>query len=383
MKIAPGSVNPTTFSLQPVIGGIRKVKYFVALVFPILACIAFTTSGILTLLPALFTFGLVPLVELFFEPEHKNLESDESAARANDAFFDWVLYLLVPAFVAVLVLFLFAISTPNLAAFDFIGRTISMGMLCGVVINLGHELGHRANRVEQFLGEVALLISLENHFLPYHNLGHHRNVATSQDPATARRNELVYTFWIRSQIGSYFQAWQFEVNKQRRNNRNPFSLRNRMVCYTIAQISLLLATFLGFGWKTMLAFLAAAIIGKLVLETVNYIEHYGLTRKMRTDGRYERVMPRHSWNSDHILGRALLLELSRHSDHHFKASKHYQVLDSFPESPQLPTGYPGMMILSLISPIWFRYMNKRIDEMNLLLTAGDESPADEPGVRPA
>jgi alkane 1-monooxygenase len=213
------------------------------------------------------------------------------------------------------------------------------------------------------LGEIALLISLENHFLPYHNLGHHRNVATPEDPATARLNEPVYTFWIRSQFGSYWQAWQFEMNKQRRMKRNPFSLRNRMVGYTIAQIGLISSIFFAFGWKTMLAFVAAAIIGKLHLETVNYIEHYGLTRKVKPDGKYERVMPWHSWNSDHVLGRSIMLELSRHSDHHYKASKHYQILDSFNESPQMPTGYPGMMIFSLFSPVWFWYMNKRIDKM--------------------
>jgi alkane 1-monooxygenase len=154
------------------------------------------------------------------------------------------------------------------------------------------------------------------------------------------------------------------MDKQRRNNRNPLSPGNRMVCYTIAQITLLTAIFLGFGWKTMLAFTAAAIIGKLMLETVNYIEHYGLTRKMNAAGKYERVLPSHSWNSDHIFGRSIMFELSRHSDHHFKASKHYQILDSFAESPQMPTGYPGMMIFSLFSPIWFWYMNKKIDEMN-------------------
>lgn len=330
---------------------------------------AFVMNGIFTLLPALFFFVFVPLAEFFLQPDHSNFDDREKAIRTNDPFFDWFLYLLIPLLMAVFVLFLFTVSDPNLAAPDFIGRIISMGMLSAVAINLGHELGHRTNRLEQLLGETALLISLENHFLPYHNLGHHRNVATPKDPATARRNELVYTFWIRSQFGSYRQAWQFEMDKLRRNKRNPLSLRNRMVGYTIAQISLLLAIFFSFGWKTMLAFISAAIIGKLMLETVNYIEHYGLTRKMNSDGKYERVRPQHSWNSNHILGRSIMLELSRHSDHHFKASKHYQLLDSFPESPQMPTGYPGMMIFSLLWPIWFRYMHQKIDEINV--KAGD------------
>lgn len=361
MKITFDSLIPNTFNFQAILLNAGKLKYSVVLVIPFLTGLAFFAHGIFTLLPALFFFVVVPLAELFLNADHTNFNEKEKAIRANDAFFDWFLYLLIPALFAVLVLFLLTISNPNLAADDFLGRIISMGVLCAVGINLGHELGHRTNRFEQLLGELALLISLENHFLPYHNAGHHRNAATPKDPATARRNELVYTFWFRSQWSSYLQAWQFEFDKQQRNNRKRFSLHNRMVCYTIAQMSLLVMIFFGFGWQTMLAFTAAAIIGKLILETANYIEHYGLTRKMNADGKYERVMPEHSWNSDHILGRSIMLELSRHSDHHYKASKHYQLLDSFQESPQMPTGYPGMMIFSLFSPIWFKYMNKLVD----------------------
>jgi alkane 1-monooxygenase len=363
MKILFDSFAQNSFSIQSVKLNIGKLKYFAVLAFPLAACVAFTTNGFLTLLPAILIFGLVPLIELLLPPDHTNFSEKEKTNLRNDSFFDWFLYLMIPILVSVLVLFLFSVSANNLTTFDFIGRVFSMGVLGGVSITLGHELGHRTNRLEQFLGEIALLISLENHFLPYHNLGHHRNVATPKDPATARRNELVYTFWIRSQFGSYFQAWQFEMEKQHRNNRNPFSFHNRMVGYTIAQISLLTVIYFVFGLPTMFAFIGSAIIGKFILETVNYIEHYGLARKIKSDGKYERVLPQHSWNSDHVLGRAILFELSRHSDHHFKASKHYQLLDSFQESPQMPTGYPGMMILSLFSPIWFWYMNKRVDEI--------------------
>jgi alkane 1-monooxygenase len=365
MKMAFDSFIPSVINLQSIRLNISKLKYFVVLAFPAAALIAFLSSGFWTLLPAVLIFGIVPLVELFLSPDHTNFSEKEKGIRAADKFFDWFLYAMIPLLVGVLVLFLFSISADNLTTFDFLGRIFSMGVLGGVAINLGHELGHRTNRFEQFLGEISLLISLENHFLPYHNLGHHRNVGTPNDPATARRNEPVYTFWIRSQFGSYRQAWQFEIEKQRRNKRHPLALRNRMVGYTIAQTILLTTIYLAFGLKTMLAFVGAAIIGKMILETVNYIEHYGLARKLKADGRYERVLPQHSWNSDHVLGRAILFELSRHSDHHFKASKHYQTLDSFAESPQMPTGYPGMMIFSLFSPLWFWYMNRRIDEIPL------------------
>ena len=134
-----------------------------------------------------------------------------------------------------------------------------------------------------------------------------------------------------------------------------------MSSYTIVQLLLIGVVAWYFGIVVLLAFFVACTIGILQLETVNYIEHYGLMRKKDQDGRYERVNHTHSWNSDHIIGRVLLFELSRHSDHHFNGSKHYQTLLSLPQSPQMPTGYPGMMLFSLITPLWFRYMNPKVD----------------------
>ncbi len=235
--------------------------------------------------------------------------------------------------------------------------------MCGILgINVGHELGHRTNRFQQFLGEILLLTSLETHFLRYHNSGHHYNVATPKDPATARKGELVFTFWFRSQIGSYKQAWEIEINKLKKKKLIFLSFSNRMLIYTISQISLLLAIYLFFNIETMIAFILASIFGILMLETVNYIEHYGLIREINENGNYERVQPYHSWNSNHIVGRSILFELSRHSDHHFRASKHYQLLDSLPNSPQMITGYPGMMLLALIPPLWFKIMDKQLAE---------------------
>jgi alkane 1-monooxygenase len=204
------------------------------------------------------------------------------------------------------------------------------------------------------------LTSLENHFLPYHNRGHHTNVATPSDPATARRNEPVFVFWFRSHFGSYAQAWQIECQRMSIMGKWKFSLFNRMVNYTMAQIAVLLSIYFFFGLFAMLGFFAAAVFGILLLETVNYIEHYGLLRKQRENGTYESVKRIHSWNSNHVIGRVVLFELSRHSDHHFKADRPYQLLENHDESPVMPTGYPGMMLLSLFPPLFFQVMNKRI-----------------------
>jgi alkane 1-monooxygenase len=138
-------------------------------------------------------------------------------------------------------------------------------------------------------------------------------------------------------------------------------LKNEMIWYHIIQVGLLVVIYLFFGMKMLIIFITASVFGILLLETVNYIEHYGLRRKKLENGRYERAMPCHSWNSDHKIGRLMLFELSRHSDHHYLASRKYQILRHYDESPQLPTGYPGMMLVSFIPPLWFLIMHKELD----------------------
>jgi alkane 1-monooxygenase len=342
----------------------KKLKYLSVLSLPITVHIAFTSYGAWSFLPVIFFFGLVPIIEMMLKPNSKNLEKREREMVAEDISYDWIIYIMVPVQIFFLVYFFSAVSEPGLTGVTLVGRITSMGLMCGVFgINLGHELGHRRSRAEQFLGELLLLTSLENHFLPYHNYCHHKHVGTPKDPATARKGEPVYLFWLRSQIGSYVLAWQVESDRLRQKNQSPFSFHNRMVGYTLAQLILLSTVFYFFGWQGLLAFMAAATMGILLLETVNYIEHYGLVRKIIQTGEYERVQHKHSWNSDHVIGRILLFELSRHSDHHYRSSKKYPVLDSMPQSPQMPTGYPGMMVFSLFTPLWFLYMHKKLGQM--------------------
>ncbi len=342
----------------------RKYRYLVTFTGPVIVFIALSSHGIYTWLPLFFFFGFLPVLELFLQPDNRNASSDELQTLSQEPFFDRILYLIVPVQLAMLVYFFTVITEPGLSSSEFIGRIVSMGLMCGMYgINVGHELGHRSSRFEQFLGEILLLTSLQTHFLPYHNAGHHHNVATPQDPATARKNHPVYLFWFTSQLGSYFQAWQIEARRMHKKGKPFFSLSNRMLGYTFAHIIVLLVAWLAAGITGLLAFIAASAVGIILLETVNYIEHYGLMRKQNADGRYERVQLHHSWNSDHVLGRIFLFELSRHSDHHYKASKKYQVLESYDQSPRMPTGYPGMMLLSLVPPIWFYVMNRRLDNL--------------------
>lgn len=339
----------------------NKFKYLSAYILATTLYISFTSYGIWTYLPIILSFVFIPLLELIFKPNSTNFSEDKKKLAKNDSFYNWVLFSIIPIQIGLIILFLINFQE-NITISEKIGRIGSLGILCGIFgINVGHELGHRTNRFEQFLGEVLLFTSLQNHFLPYHNSGHHYNVATPKDPATARKGEIIFSFWFRSQIGSYFQAWEIEKTRLQKAENSIISFKNKMIIYTFSHTILLSSIFVFLNFQTMLAYLIGAIIGILMLETVNYIEHYGLLREKKENGNYERVLPHHSWNSNHIIGRTILFELSRHSDHHYKASKPYQLLDSIPNSPQMITGYPGMMLLALIPPLWFRIIHKRLE----------------------
>ena len=338
----------------------KRLKYLLVYLLPVTVYISFSSQGIITFLPVFLFFGIVPILELFFKADSENFDKETAKLEKENKLYSWILYATVPIQLGMLVFFFYVIQEP-LTLTEYLGRVSAMGLMCGVLgINVGHELGHRHNKIEVILGELMLLTSLNTHFLPYHNGGHHFNVATPNDAATARKNEPLYGFWIRSHFSSYLQAWQIENNRLRQENQPVLSLQNKMVGYSMANVLMLSAIYYFFGITVLIAFLVAAVIGILQLETVNYIEHYALLRKKNQHGRYEKVRHHHSWNSDHIIGKLMLFNLSRHSDHHYNGSKPYQVLKSLPESPQMPTGYPGMMLLSLIPPLWFKYMNKKL-----------------------
>ncbi|CAL2095015.1 alkane 1-monooxygenase [Tenacibaculum sp. 190524A02b] len=342
----------------------KALKYVSILILPITVCVSFTHLGWLTFLPLVTFFGFVPLFEFLFKPDKRNFSKEEEIKEKENKLYSYILYSTVPIQLFFLIWFLFLMQNTEIFSINTLGKIFAMGLMCGVIgINVGHELGHRNNRLDEFLGELLLLTSLNTHFLPYHNAGHHFNVATPNDAATARKNEIVYLFWFRSHFQSYYQAWQLENKRLKNTNRTWLHYQNRMVIYTLCNLVLLGSILYFFGFSSFVSFIISSVIGILLLETVNYIEHYGLLRKKNERGRYERVKRTHSWNSDHVIGKIMLFNLSRHSDHHYNGSKHYQLLKSLPESPQMPTGYPGMMLIALLPPLWFSIMNKKLQEL--------------------
>lgn len=342
----------------------KYLKYTTPLVMYVLAIIAFTHTGIWCWLSVLFAWVLVPLLECFLKPNAANLSAAEEELLKNDRMYDYLLYFIILVQIPTLGFFLFSLTTTGLSSFTIAGRIVTMGMLCGTFgINVGHELGHRKNKFEQFLAKIGLLSSLYMHFFIEHNRGHHKNVATHNDPSTARYNEPIYLFYGRTISKTYLSAWHIANEECKKKGKKTIGFANEMVQQLLIQLAFLALIYALFGGLVLLYFLAAAFIGILLLETVNYIEHYGLQRQLLPNGNYERTLPIHSWNSDHVIGRVLLFELSRHSDHHYLASRKYQLLRHHDLAPQLPTGYPGCMLLALIPPLWFYIMNRKIKQL--------------------
>jgi alkane 1-monooxygenase len=345
---------------------IRAYKYLSPFIIYVGAWHSFSVTGWQVWMPLAWAWCFIPLIELLVKPSPVNMTAAEEELAKNDRTYDFLLYGIVILQYIMLVRFLYSMRDPSLTLMDIAGRIWVMGLLCGVFgINVGHELGHRVNRFEQTLAKALLLTSLYMHFFTEHNKGHHKRVATPEDPSSARYGEMIYLFYFRTIIFSYLSAWHIANEEVRKKGKAVLSLHNEMIRFHLIQAALIGLIFWQFGGWVLLYFLAAAGIGILLLETVNYIEHYGLQRKATGEGTYERAMPEHSWNSDHIVGRLMLFELSRHSDHHYMASRKYQVLRHHDHSPQMPTGYPGMMLLSLVPPLWFSVMNARIKKLNL------------------
>ena len=330
----------------------KDLKYLAAFSIPLMAFLGLFLKGYWVWATPVFGFVCIPILELVFPVDTYNLKPNEAKNKLKQKVFDWLLYLNLPIVFGLLIFGLYIVSTTPLESYEVVGLIFSVGIVLGVNgINVAHELGHRQTTNERFLGKALLLPAFYMHFYIEHNFGHHLNAATPEDPATARYNQSVYSFWFTSTIRQYFSAWKIQNKLLNNNKQSFFSLKNDMFWYVIFQIAYLITVFLIFG-KTALVFaLFAGIVGFVLLETVNYIEHYGLLRLQTKSGRYERVKEMHSWNSNHIIGRIVLYELTRHSDHHYKTTKKYQILDCHDESPQMPYGYPTSMVLAMIPPL--------------------------------
>jgi alkane 1-monooxygenase len=337
------------------------MKYLWAYSIPFVGLIGVYCGGVWMYAALVFAFVIIPILELLLPIEADNYSESVVEERLKNKLFDILLYLNLPIVCGILFYSLYKVTSYSLTQSELIGMTLSIGIILGSNgINVAHELGHRTSFIEKMLGKLLLIPSHYTHFFVEHNHGHHLHVSTPEDPSTAKYNQNLYSFWLQTVVGTYTKAWKIQLKLNNVNKQSFFSFKNDMFWFTIIQVSYLIVIYFFFGLNGLLFAIFAGVVGFLLLETINYIEHYGLKRNLLTSGRYERVSEKHSWNSNHVLGRIMLYELTRHSDHHYKSQKKYQILEYHDVSPQLPFGYPTSMVLSFVPPLWFAVMNKRI-----------------------
>lgn len=346
----------------------KRYLWLIGLVVPSLAFIGYgmwslTGWGVWFWIGPIVILVVVPAIDLIAGLDRSNPPDDVIEALENDRFYRWITYLFLPIQYAGFVGAFWLIAEGDLGLLSQLGLAISIGCIGGIGINTAHELGHKKESHERWLSKIALAQVFYGHFYIEHNRGHHVRVATPEDPASSRFGENFYQFWPRTVWGSLKSAWRLEKRRYARKKHHPFRIGNDVLNAWLMSVVLwgALVAWLGIG---ILPFLVVqAVVGFSLLEVVNYMEHYGMLRQKVGVGerqRYERVDPSHSWNSNNIATNVLLYHLQRHSDHHANPTRRYQALRDFEESPVLPTGYAGMIVLAIVPAVWRRVMDPRV-----------------------
>ena len=340
----------------------KRHLWVLGLVIPLLGPVGglwvhLTGWGVFWWFGPIFVFGVIPVIDVLVGRDAQNPPEELLDWLEEDRFYRWITYLFLPLQYGTLIWGCWALTHLGLTTVDRVGLAVTLGCVGGIAINTAHELGHKREEHERWFARIALAQTFYGHFFIEHNRGHHVRVATPEDPASARLGETVYEFWPRTVAGSLRNAWRLERVRLSRRGGTPWSLRNDILNAWAFSVVLWGALLVAFGWILLPYLVIQAVMGVLLLETVNYLEHYGMRRQRVNGGRYERVDPSHSWNSNNLATNVLLYHLQRHSDHHANPTRRYQALRDFPESPVLPTGYAGMIVLALVPFAWRRVMD--------------------------
>ena len=353
---------------------IKKFGYLIFLLplcLPSLSYYWAHTSGLHTLF-AYFTlivvFVVVPVLDLVIGKDPVNPDEDDVKALSDLSFYRSLTLSCLPLYALCLVSGVYwLLNWPELNLIGQIGYLISLGVVGGIIaINVGHELIHKNTKLEQISGGLLLSLVSYGGFKIEHVYGHHVNVSTPLDASSSRYDQSVYAFLPNAYIHNFLNAWKLQKHRLAKKQLGLFSIHNELIWYYGFSLlcSLLLGGFVsllgGEFYMGVLIFFAQSFVAFTLLEIINYIEHYGLHRKQLSNGRYERVSPEHSWNSNYFLTNMFLFQLQRHSDHHAYAARRYQVLRHHESCPQLPFGYATMFVIALIPPLWKAIMNPRV-----------------------
>lgn len=311
----------------------------------------------------IMAFIVIPVLDRIIGADDGSTSDATLQRLEDDTFFRWVTYLYLPNQYLSLIFACWLWSGGGwvtMTVTDKVGLMVTVGIVGGIAINAAHELGHRQHSAEKRLSKIALAQTGYGHFFVEHNRGHHQRVATAEDPASARFGESLYHFVPRSVLGGLRSAWRLESARLRQAGKSRWSFANDILNAWLLSLAIFAGLTAWFGVVVAPYLIGQAIIGIYLLETVNYLEHYGLRRQRRPDGRYERVGQRHSWNSNTLIANVFLFHLQRHSDHHTNPHKRYQTLTHSDQAPQLPGGYGSMLLLAWCPPLWRRVMDARV-----------------------
>ena len=338
------------------------LPFWLSLVFVPLAWIGATRGGWTLFLLPVYAELLTTLLDKLLGLNRDN--PDPETPEGNLFWYRFITLIWFPIqFATVFGLIWFVTHGADLVLWERIVLFVGVGMMTGAIgINYSHELMHQKDRLERWLGDLLLAMVLYSHFRTEHLLVHHRYVGTPRDAVTALYNEGFHRMFWRVLSKGPASAWRAERLLLARAGRGVVHPSNPFWRYGALQLAMLALAFGVGGWAGLGLFLWQALIAVWHLELVNYVEHYGLTRRYLGDGRYEPVRPHHSWNADHKVTNWILINLQRHSDHHYKPDRRFPLLQTYAadEAPQLPLGYPAMTALAMIPPLWRRRMNPRV-----------------------
>jgi len=340
---------------------LNAAPFAISLLFVPLAALGAWFGGGWMFLAPVYAFIMIPLFDVAMKINEAHLPSDtDTDALLWHRLLTWVW---VPLQLAMIFGLIWVSTLGRLAGWEVFIMAVIVGLAAGGIgITYAHELTHQQNKFERTLSEILMCSSLYGHWCIEHVFGHHINVATPEDPATAREGESIYRFLPRVLIQTFASAWRIQRDQLKRRDVGVFSRHNAFVRYLGWTTFFIVAALALGGWTGLGILVLQAAVAVLLLELVDYIEHYGLLRRKKSNGKFEPTKPHHSWNSGLQASNWLLINLQRHSDHHYKPRKRFPTLQSYPESdaPQLPYGYPWMVLLALFPPLYFNTMQPKL-----------------------
>ena len=326
------------------------------------AYFALGRNPLVTLIPAFYIYFITAIIDKIVGVDTHNPPEEVVSEMAQDNYYRLHIQIHMPIFFATFFAYVWLVGTQNLPWWSVVALIIGVGSGSGGMLAYTHELGHKNNKWDQFLAKIGNTLMGYGHFNIEHNRGHHVWVSTPEDPASSRMGESVYRFMLRELPGTIKRGLGHEKRRLKAQGRGFWSIHNTVLQVYVATIAMIVALAFIFGPNILWFVIPHHLFGWYALTQANYVEHYGLLRQKKVNGKYEPCQPKHSWNTNHLWSNMALLHLQRHSDHHAYPQRPYQVLRDYPDVPALPTGYGGCFALAAIPPLWYKIMDPKVME---------------------